>query len=254
MIHLAGFANSDRSVSAIGRSLDINLVSGMNFILGALDAVPEARIVLAGTLETSSPWRGAIEVGSPYGISKAMLEVLSGSLQQLYGANLVNAKIGMTYGPDDPNEHRLVPTVIGSLLNKEIPQLSSGTRRCDWIYVDDVAEGLLRAALLVQDDRPPSVDIGSGQLTSIRDVADLLCQLTGSDLRPWYNGDLDRPNEQERAADIGATEALLGWKPAVSLAEGLARTIRWHRRRHADTTAERGVDPLTLDARPRPGA
>ncbi len=254
VIHLAGFANSDRSVSAIGRSLDINLVSGMNFILGALDAVPEARIVLAGTLETSSPWRGAIEVGSPYGISKAMLEVLSGSLQQLYGANLVNAKIGMTYGPDDPNEHRLVPTVIGSLLNKEIPQLSSGTRRCDWIYVDDVAEGLLRAALLVQDDRPPSVDIGSGQLTSIRDVADLLCQLTGSDLRPWYNGDLDRPNEQERAADIGATEALLGWKPAVSLAEGLARTIRWHRRRHADTTAERGVDPLTLDARPRPGA
>lgn len=254
VIHLAGFANSDRSVSAIGRSLDINLVSGMNFILGALDAVPEARIVLAGTLETSSPWRGAIEVGSPYGISKLMLEVLSGSLQQLYGANLVNAKIGMTYGPDDPNEHRLVPTVVSSLLNGQVPRLSSGTRRCDWIYVDDVAEGLLRAALLVQDNRPPSVDIGSGRLSSIRDVAERLCDLTGGELRPWYSGELDRPNEQERAADIASTEALLGWKPAVSLDEGLARTVRWYRRRHAETAADRSTDPLALALRARPDA
>lgn len=251
VIHLAGYANSDRSVEAIGRSLDINLVSGMNFVLGALDAVPEARIVLAGTLETSSPWRGAIEVGSPYGISKAMLEVLSGSLQQLYGANLVNAKIGMTYGPDDPNEHRLVPTVISALRNGQVPELSSGVRRCDWIYVEDVAEGLLHSALLEQDDRPPSVDIGSGQLSSIREVVSLIQELLGSDITPWYNGDLDRPNEQERAADIAATEALLGWKPAVSLREGLTRTIRWHRRKEVDAKAD---DRLALAARARPEA
>lgn len=254
VIHLAGFASSDRSVSAIGRSLDINLVSGMNFVLGALDAVPEARLVLAGTLETSNPWHSPLEVGSPYGISKAMLEILSGGLQRLYGANLINAKIGMTYGPEDPNEHRLVPTVINSLLRNETPTLSSGTRRCDWIYVEDVAEALLHAALLVQDDRPPSVDIGSGVLSSIRDVAETLCGLVGSNIRPHYNVELDRPNEQERAADVSATEALLGWKAATSLADGLARTVQWHRRRHADLQAESVADPLAAALmRARPG-
>ena len=90
---------------------------------------------LAGTLETSNPWEGPIEVGSPYGISKAMLEVLTGGLQRLYGANVVNAKIGMVYGPDDPNEHRLVPSVVRALLRRAAPLCPAGTRRCDWIYV-----------------------------------------------------------------------------------------------------------------------
>ncbi len=229
VIHLAGFANSDRSVAAISRSLDINLLSGMNFILGAMDAVPDARIVLAGTLETSSPWKGPIEVGSPYGISKAMLEVLSGSLQQLYGANVVNAKIGMVYGPDDPNEHRLVPTVVRALLRGTIPQLSSGTRRCDWVYVDDVAEGLIRTAL-VDRVAGPSVDIGSGSLTSIREVTAIIREIIGTPLLPQFNGELDRPNEQERAADVVATRALLGWIPSTDLRLGLEKTVRWHRR------------------------
>lgn len=240
VIHLAGFANSDRSVAAITRSLDINLLSGMNFILGAMDAVPEARIVLAGTLETSSPWKGRVEVGSPYGISKVMLEVLSGSLQQLYGVNLVNAKIGMVYGPDDPNEHRLVPTVVRALLRGQSPHLSSGTRRCDWIYVDDVAEGLIRTALLPTLEQP-SVDIGSGSLTSIREVTDLIQELIGTDIEPRFNGELDRPNEQERAADIATTRSLLDWVPATELRLGLAQTIRWHRRMRARTGLDRSV-------------
>jgi nucleoside-diphosphate-sugar epimerase len=256
VIHLAGFANSDRSVSAISRSLDINLLSGMNFILAAMEAVPDSRIVLAGTLETSSPWKGPVEVGSPYGISKAMLEVLSGGLQQLYCANLVNARIGMVYGPDDPNDHRLVPTVVRALLRGQAPNLSSGTRRCDWIFVDDVGEGLMRAAMLEKVTQP-SVDIGSGQLTSIREVTAMIRELVGCDVEPQFNGELDRPNEQERAADIAMTDALLGWKPAVSLPDGLARTVRWHRRLHVDLQPDRrAVTPRTAarvgTLRPRP--
>ncbi|MGE0801979.1 MAG: NAD-dependent epimerase/dehydratase family protein, partial [Lautropia sp.] len=78
VIHLAGYANSDRSVAALSRSLDINLTAGMKLMLGALDAVPDARLVVSGSLEASNPWQQAVELGSPYGISKAMLEVLSG--------------------------------------------------------------------------------------------------------------------------------------------------------------------------------
>ena len=131
VIHLAGFANSDRSVDSLTRSLDVNLTAGMKLVLGAMDAIPDARVVVSGTLETSNPWEEATEVGSPYGISKAMLEILTGGLYRLYGANVITARIGMVYGPDDPNEHRLVPSLVKAFLRGTPPLLSSGRRRCD---------------------------------------------------------------------------------------------------------------------------
>jgi UDP-glucose 4-epimerase len=233
IIHLAGFANSDRSVESIARSLDVNLTASMKLILGAMDAVPDTRVVVSGTLETSNPWEDAVDLGSPYGISKAMLEVLTGGLQRLYGANVINTRIGMVYGPDDPNEHRLVPSVINAFLRGNAPLLSSGRRRCDWIYVTDVAEALLHAALMKRIDHP-GLDIGTGHLTSIRRVAELIRGHVGTALAPVYSDELDRPNEQERAADADQTHRLSGWRARVSLTEGIARTVAWHRRKRAE--------------------
>lgn len=233
VVHLAGFANTDRSLDSIARSLDVNLTASMKLILGAMESIPEARVVVSGTLETSNPWQDVTEVGSPYGISKAMLEILAGGLQRLYGANVINTRIGMVYGPDDPNEHRLVPCVINALLRGEAPTLSSGRRRCDWVYVTDVAEALLHAALVKRTDQP-GLDIGTGTLTSVRRVAELIRRHVGTPIGPIYSDDLDRPNEQERAADADHTCQLTGWRARVSLAEGMARTVSWHRRTGAE--------------------
>ena len=233
IIHLAGFANSDRSVESIARSLDVNLTAIMKLILGAMDSVPDTRVVVSGTLETSNPWADAVELGSPYGISKAMLEVLTGGLQRLYGANVINTRIGMVYGPDDPNEHRLVPSVTNAFLRGNAPVLSSGRRRCDWVYVTDVAEALIHAARMKRTDEA-GLDIGTGHLTSIKRVAELIRGHVGTTLQPVYSDELDRPNEQERAADADRTQRLSGWRARVSLTEGIARTVAWHRRMRAE--------------------
>jgi UDP-glucose 4-epimerase len=245
VIHLAGFANSDRSVDSISRSLDVNLTASMKLILGAMDAVPDTRIVVSGTLEISNPWEDAVEVGSPYGISKAMLEILTGGLNRLYGANVINARIGLVYGPDDPNEHRLVPSVIKGFLRGAPPLLSSGRRRCDWIYVTDVAEALLTAALINRPERP-ELDIGTGRLISIRRVAEVIRGHMGTALEPIYSEELDRPNEQERAADVEQTYQVSGWRARVSLTEGIARTVAWHRRMQSE-------EPMSGLASIRPG-
>jgi UDP-glucose 4-epimerase len=233
IIHLAGFANSDRSVESISRSLEVNLTASMKLILGAMDSIPDSRVVVSGTLETSKPWEDAVEVGSPYGISKAMLEILTGGLHRLYGANLINARIGMVYGPDDPNEHRLVPSVINAFLRGTAPVLSSGRRRCDWVYVSDVAEALVQAALMKKTTHA-ELDIGSGQLISIRRVAEVIRGHVGTPLDPVYSDELNRPNEQERAADAEQTHRLSGWRARTSLTEGIARTVAWHRRMRAE--------------------
>jgi nucleoside-diphosphate-sugar epimerase len=233
VVHLAGFASGDRSVDAIARSLDVNLGASMKLILGAMDSVPDTRVVVSGTLETSNPWKDPMEMGSPYGISKAMLAVLTGGLHRLYGANVINARIGMVYGPDDPNEHRLVPSVIKAFLRGTAPVLSSGRRRCDWIYVSDVVEGLLHGALMKTPEQP-EFDIGTGKLISIRQVAEIIQGHVGTAQEPIYSDDLDRPNEQERAAEAEETFRLTGWRSRVSLSEGIAKTVAWHRRMQAD--------------------
>jgi nucleoside-diphosphate-sugar epimerase len=111
--------------------------------------------------------------------------------------------------------------------------LSSGRRRCDWIYVTDVAEALLHAAVHKVTDEP-GLDIGTGKLISIRRVAEVIRGHVGTPLDPVFSDELDRPNEQERAAEVERTYRLTGWRAQVSLTEGIARTVAWHRRVRAE--------------------
>jgi GDP-4-dehydro-6-deoxy-D-mannose reductase len=85
VVHLAGFASGDRSVDSIARSLDVNLTASMKLILGAMDSVPDARVVVSGTLETSNPWEDPIQVGSPTGSArrcwKSLRAACTGSME-----------------------------------------------------------------------------------------------------------------------------------------------------------------------------
>ena len=230
IIHLAGFANADRSVDSISRSLEINLVAGMHTVLGAMDTVPETRVVVSGSLEAANPWKEPLALGSPYGMSKAMLEVLTGALHQFYEVNVVNARIGMVYGPDDHNSHRLVPSVIAALMTGRSPRTGSGRRLCDWIYVDDVVDALIHASLMPRD-WAASMDVGTGKLTAIRDVALMIHHEIGGSVPIEFTDELDRPHEQERSADAETVATLTGWRARIDLADGIARTVRWHRDR-----------------------
>lgn len=234
IVHLAGYANTDRSVASIARSLSINLDATSNLVLGAMDRVPECRVVLAGSLEHSSPWRSTpLQLGSPYGMSKAMVEVFSGSLHLLFDANVVNMRIGMAYGEFDPNDRRIIPSVILSFLAGERPQIGNRRRLCDWIHAQDVADALIHASLL-SPEGPASIDVGMGELLSIGSVAEMIRKQIGTDIEPEYAPELARKHEQARAADIMLTRAAMpGWQPRIKLRDGLQRTIDWYRKRQA---------------------
>jgi UDP-glucose 4-epimerase len=133
----------------------------------------------------------------------------------------------MSYGPGQ-RAGRLVPHVIASLLQGKAPRLSDGAYAADWIYVDDVVEGMLRCA------RGPglsgqTVELGTGRLTAVREVAERIAALLDSRV-PLRFG--DRPvgtHPLRPAADVAATHALLGWHPDTPLEHGLGRTIAWLR-------------------------
>lgn len=229
LIHLAGYANTERSVASIARALAINVQVSVNLLLGAMDKAPECRVILAGSFEHASPWREPLQLGSSYGMSKAMVEVLSGSLNRLYDANVINMRIGMAYGENDPNTRRIIPSIIDAFLAGRPPQIHNGARLCDWIHAQDVAEALIRGALLPTAS-PDTIDVGWGKLHAISEVIEIIRQQIGTAIQAEIATQLTRKNEQARHADLAAAkEALGGWTPRIDLHEGMARTVAWHR-------------------------
>jgi nucleoside-diphosphate-sugar epimerase len=144
----------------------------------------------------------------------------------LYAAPVVTARLFMVYGPGQRDERKLVPYVVRSLLAGESPRVSSGVRPVDWVYVADVVEALLCCAT-APGLEGRTIDVGTGRLTTVRDVALRLSRLIGGG-EPIFGVVEDRPFEQVRAADPAALTALLG-RPPTALDAGLRDTVAWYR-------------------------
>jgi len=134
----------------------------------------------------------------------------------------------MAYGPGQLDFAKLVPCVVSRLLNGQAAELSSGLQAFDWVYIDDVVSALICLAQ-APALRGLTVGIGTGRLTSVRDVALAIADRIGSRAGLRLGAIEDRRLEQTRCADVEETARRIGWRAAVSLDEGLDRTIEWYR-------------------------
>jgi nucleoside-diphosphate-sugar epimerase len=185
------------------------------------------RLMLASSLEEPIPGSGEIVPSSPYAAAKWAGGAYARMFQRLYGTPVVMTRPYMAYGPGQ-RAHKLIPYVILALLRGEAPRLASGRRGVDWIYVDDVLEGM-SAAMLAAGVEGLTFDLGTGVLVPIRDAVELVVELMATKVQPLFGALPDRPVEQERAADVAMPQEKLGWAAKTSLREGLARTIAWYR-------------------------
>jgi nucleoside-diphosphate-sugar epimerase len=142
-------------------------------------------------------------------------------------ADVAVARIFMVYGPGQRDEKKLVPYVIRSLLNGQAPEVSSGVRPVDWIYVDDVVTGLLRIAES-EGVGGRRIDLGSGKMVTVRDVVLEIARLIPGAPEPRFGAIQDRAMEQVRVANLVETRRILGWQPGTELTAGLQATINWH--------------------------
>lgn len=227
VFHLAGCVTGGRGLEAILPNLEHNLQTTLNLLL-ALTEVGCGRIVLAGSLE--EPADGVAEIcSSPYAASKSAARAYARMFHSLYRTPIVNTRIFMVYGPGKQPDARFIPYVISSLLSGKAPKLTSGARKVDWIYIDDLIDGLLACAKS-DDVLGGTVDLGSGSLTDLRSVALLIAKLIGTEIHPEFGALPDRPMEQVRVADVQRTYEQLGWRPGTPLQTGLRNTIAWYRR------------------------
>jgi UDP-glucose 4-epimerase len=219
LFHLAGETSAARDLALVGPTFEANAVSTVNVLSAVAAGSPETRVVVAGSLEEGT--------SSPYALSKATAHAYGRLFHELYGTRVVHLRVFMTYGPGQTATRKLVPYVTLALLAGEPARISSGRRLVDWIYVDDVAAAFLAAGSAPAEADGRTFDVGSGELTSVGEVAEEIRAIVG-------RGELelgaqpDRPREQEPVADPEPSASVLGWRATTPLAEGLRRTVEWY--------------------------
>jgi nucleoside-diphosphate-sugar epimerase len=179
-------------------------------------------------------WKGyPEETNAPYGIAKKALLVQAQAYRQQYGLNAIFLLPVNLYGPRDnfdPASSHVIPAIIRKCIlarnagRESITAWGTGTPTREFLYVEDAADGILTAT--EKYDRPDPVNLGSGFEISIRDLVELIAELTG------YEGDIDwdasKPDGQpRRCLDTTRARDEFGWQASTDFREGLRRTIEW---------------------------
>jgi nucleoside-diphosphate-sugar epimerase len=225
VFHLASHVQGSPDFEHVLPTFHSNLQTTVNLLAAATEIGCERMIVTGSLVEPA----GATEriPSSPYAAAKWASSDYSRMFHALYDLPVVIARVFMVYGPAQQDETKLVPYTIGSLARDEAPEITSGRRQIDWIYVDDVVAGLITLAL-TPGLEGETVDLGSGSLITTAALVNMIGSLMKSGIRPRFGALADRPLEPVRVARVANTTALTGWAPEVSLEDGLARTIGWY--------------------------
>jgi GDP-L-fucose synthase len=181
-------------------------------------------------------WNGyPEETNAPYGVAKKAIFVMLDGYRREYGlASAVVVPVNL-YGPGDnfnPASSHVIPALIRKCEEARLasaPEVvcwGTGAATREFLYVDDAAEGIVRAAEVM--DEPVPINLGGGIEIAIRDLVEMIavaCDYSGR--IAW---DTSKPDGQpRRGLDISRAKSLLGWSPTQDFETGLKTTVEWWR-------------------------
>lgn len=250
VLHLAAESHVDRSIDGPLAFVRTNVMGTVLLLeaarahLGRLDPERAARFrfVHVSTDEVygalgpdDAPFdeRSPVDPTSPYSSSKAASDLLARAWGRTYGLPVIVTSCSNNYGPRQHPE-KLIPTVIfNALAGRPIPVYGDGRQVRDWLHVEDHAAALLR---VLEAGAPGETYLigGDAERANI-DLVRTICAALDR-IRPGNTPreDLithvtDRPAHDRRyAIDAGKLRRDLGWSPAMTVEEGLERTVRWY--------------------------
>ena len=247
VMHLAAESHVDRSIDGPGDFIETN-ITGTYQLLEAVRSYWTAQgrpdsfrfhhistdevfgsLGETGQFTETTPY----DPRSPYSASKAASDHLVRAWAETYGLPVVLTNCSNNYGPFHFPE-KLIPVVIlNALAGKDIPVYGAGENVRDWLYVEDHADALLTVLEKGQVGR--SYNIGGENEAKNIDIVRMICRIL-EEKRPKnspYEDQItfvtDRPGHDMRyAIDPTRIAGELGWRPSVTLEEGLEKTVQWY--------------------------
>ena len=181
-------------------------------------------------------WNGyPEETNAPYGLAKKMLLVQAQAYRQEYGFNAIYLLPVNLFGPGDnfdPRSSHVIPALIKKCIDAQesgadhIVAWGDGSPTREFLYVEDAARGIVMAAERYND--PDPVNLGSSNEISIKDLVNLIVELTGFEGEVRW--DTSKPNGQpRRKLDVSRARERFGFEAQTDFREGLRATIDWYR-------------------------
>jgi len=173
-----------------------------------------------------------LRASSPYDVSKAAGDLIAQSYHATYGLRVGIVRCGNIYGGGDLNWSRIVPGTIRSFVRGEAPEIrSDGTYVRDYIYVADVVDAYLAVAQAL--DRPDvsgqAFNFASGAQVSVLELVKNIAKLMGGQMPEPRVLNIAKNEIKEQRLSTEKAKRVLGWRPRVSLDDGLRSTIEWYR-------------------------
>lgn len=209
---------------------------GTHNLLGLAKA-KKARILIASTSEVygdplvhpqTEDYYGNVSTIGPRGVydeAKRFQESITMAYHRFHGLETRIVRIFNTYGPRMRlNDGRVIPAFMGQALRGEdLTVFGDGMQTRSFCYVDDQVEGIFR---LLLSDYPYPVNIGNPHEITIKDFADEIIKLTGTEQKVVYK-DLPVNDPMQRQPDISLANRLLGWQPKIDREEGMKKTFEY---------------------------
>ena len=232
IIHLAGHTRVLESIDDPVGDFEINVRGTLNVLMAARDA-RVAHVVLASTggalfgTETAPIHEEMVpQPLSPYGASKLAMEGYAHAFASSYGVRTTALRFTNVYGPHSRRKGSAVAHFFRQILEgRPITVYGDGSQVRDFVYVDDLCDGILQA---LEASASGVYHLGSGEPTSITTLLESIRQVVGPEwpfevrYAPWRTGEVVRTY-----SDIGKAVRTFGYQPSVPLEAGLLRTWRW---------------------------
>lgn len=233
VIHLAAQIDVRKSVKDPQADAMINIIGGLNLI-AACERHGVKRVVFSSTGgalygetdELPTPETHAIVPESPYGIAKRSLELYFDFYRSVHGLRPVVLRFANVYGPRQAlkGEAGVVAVFTKALLRGEQPTVfGDGKQTRDYVYVGDVVAAIVA---VLDENALGAFNVGTGVETSVTTLYRKLAKLLDNPWAPKHGAAV--PGELQRSClDATALTGATGWKPRVTLDEGLATTVAW---------------------------
>ena len=247
VIHLAGFVvGIGFNVENPGSVFYDNVVMGIQLMEAARQANVK-KFVAAGSVcsypkftpvpfNEKTLWDGyPEETNAPYGFAKKMMLIQGQAYRQQYDFNAIHLLLVNLYGPGDnfdPRNSHVIAALIKKFIDaqtegrKDVVIWGTGSASREFLYVDDAARGILRAAELY--NKPEPVNMGAGMEISIRELVTLIAELTEYDGEIVW--DKTKPDGQpRRCLDVSLAKQEFGFTAQTDFRTGIKNTINWYK-------------------------